>query len=91
MRKIKCTTLKVMEIVENNDVIGYWEKLGGVEVHKVEETPSGVALYVKANVLSGSPTYHRRTILPYGGKDGSHKDNIRVYNTRLYLEDCIRV
>ena len=69
--------------------IAYWSDLGGVEVYKIEDTIDGTIFYVRAGVMSGNPTYHRRKVLTFG-MDGGHRDNIRIFNHRLYLDDCLR-
>lgn len=78
------------EIIDNSPLLGYWSNLGGVEVRKIEETPDGIRFWVKANAWCSEPTYHIRKVSTQFSNDGAHKDNIKVYNQRLYLEDCLR-
>lgn len=78
------------EIIESLPIIGYWSVLGGVEVRKIEYTPDGIMFWVKANAWSSSPTYHIRKVTEQYTVDERHPDNIRVYNQRLYLHDCLR-
>ena len=82
---------KIKQIIEDNSTVGYWDDFGGIEVHKIEETPEGIFFYIKAGVLSGRPTYHRRKVSEYGTVDGFHRDNVKVYNKRFYLDECLRV
>lgn len=77
-------------IIENSSILGYWSSLGGVEVRKIEDTPDGIIFYVKANAWNGHPTYHIRKLSTKFSNDGAHKDNIKVYNQRLYLDECLR-
>lgn len=77
-------------IIENSPVIGYWSCLGGVEVRKIEHTPDGIIFYIKANAWYGEPTYHTRKVIEQYSSDGMHRDNVRVYNRRLYLDECLR-
>lgn len=77
-------------IIENSSILGYWSSLGGVEVRKIEDTPDGIKFYVKANAWYGCPTYHIRKVSTQFSNDGAHKDNIKVYNQRLYLDECLR-
>lgn len=77
-------------IIENSSILGYWSSLGGVEVRKIEDTPDGIKFYVKANAWYGRPTYHIRKVSTQFSNDGAHKDNIKVYNQRLYLDECLR-
>ena len=84
------TAKEKREIIDNSPVLGYWSNLGGVEVRKIEDTPNGIMFYVKANVQSNKPTYHIRKVSIRWSNDGAHQDNIKVYNQRLYLADCLR-
>ena len=81
---------KKIETINNGPVLGYWTNFGGVEIRKIEHTPNGIRFWIKANVQSSTPTYHIRKVSTQFSNDGNHKDNIKVYNKRLYLEDCIR-
>ena len=76
--------------IENSPVIGYWSCLGGVEVRKIEYTPEGILFWIKANAWCGKPTYHIRKVIEQFSNDGPHRDNVRVYNHRLYLDECLR-
>ena len=78
------------DIIEANNVIGYWSCLGGVEVRKIDYTPDGIMFYIKANAWYGHPTYHKTKVIEQYTVDGTHRDHVRIYNQRLYLDDCIR-
>lgn len=79
------------EIIESNEVIGYWEDgLAGIEVHKIDYTPDGIIFYIKT-VGYGEPTYHIRKVVEQYTIDGSHQDYIRLGSRRWYLKDCIKV
>ena len=79
------------EIIESSPVIGYWyEGLNGHEVHKIEETPDGIMFYIKANVGCSNPTYHVRKLIEQFTVDGSHRDHIRLFGRRYYLDECLR-
>lgn len=77
------------KIIDGSPILGYWLNLGGVEVRKIDYTPDGIMFYIKANV-QGQATYHRRKVSEQYSNDGAHKDNIKVYNQRLYIKDCLR-
>ena len=81
---------KLKEFIDSKQCVGYWDRFGGVEVHDIQHTPDGIVFFVKAGVMTNDPTYHKRTLLEFG-MDGGHRANIRVYNTRLYVDECIRV
>lgn len=80
----------VPDFIKANKPVGYWSELGGVEVYLIEDTPDGIYFYCKAGLMGGKPTYHKTKVWVFG-TDGGHKDNIRIYNKRLYLKDCLRL
>ena len=81
-----------INLIENNPCVAYWsEGLNGHEVHKIEYTPDGIIFYIKANVGCSNPTYHRRRVIEQFSSDGSHRDHVRIYGRRYYLDDCLRV
>lgn len=77
------------KIIDNSPMLGYWDRLGGVEVHKIDYTPDGIIFYIKANV-QGQATYHRRKVSEQYSNDGAHGDNVKIYNQRLYIRDCLK-
>ena len=78
-------------LIESLPVLGYWsDGLNGHEVHKIEDTPDGVKLYIKANVGCSNPTYHIRRVIEKYTVDGIHEDHVRINGRRYYLRDCIR-
>lgn len=84
------TNAEKIRIIESAPVIGYWSCLGGVEVRFIDYTPDGIMCYVKANAWCGKPTYHIRKVSEQYTNDGRHRDNIKIYNQRLYLDECLR-
>lgn len=76
--------------IEGSKIIGYWSCLGGVEVRDIQYTPEGIIFYIKANAWYGKPTYHKTKVIEQFTTDGSHRDHVRVYNQRLYLDECLR-
>lgn len=79
------------ELINSSPVVGYWNRFGGVEVRKIEHTPDGIMFYIKANVQCSEPTYHIRKVSEQYSNDGAHSDNVKIYNHRLYIRDCLRV
>lgn len=76
--------------IEESRVIGYWSCLGGVEVRKIDYTPDGIMFWIKANAWCSKPTYHRTKVIEQYTSDGAHRDHVKIYNQRLYLDDCLR-
>lgn len=64
--------------------VGYWSELGGVELKHIEYGINDYA-YVVDNAWYGIPSYHIVKI-NYSNK-GSY---IRLYDYRLYFDDCVR-
>ena len=81
---------ELKQFIDGKQCVGYWEKLGGVEVHDIQHTAEGIVFFIKAGIMTSNPTYHRRTLVEFG-MDGGHRDNVRVYNTRLYIDECLRL
>lgn len=74
---------KVNELREVK-TLGYWSALGGVEVKDIQY---GIEDYVVclANAWNGKASAHRVKV-NYAG----NRSFIRVHNTRLYMDECIR-
>lgn len=79
-----------IDSIENSEILGYWSCLGGVEVRKIDYTPDGIMFYIKANAWYGKPTYHITKVIEQFTCDGPHRDHVRIYNRRLYLDECLR-
>jgi len=76
------------ETYKNMKSIGYWSVFGIVEVKQIEHGIEDYMIVVAGTTLSSSvQKVHRLRIKTT--KAG--RDYVKLYDTNLYLDDCLRV